>query len=159
MIRYDLVCDKGHGFDGWFAGSDAFDTQARRGFVACAVCGSLKVERAIMAPSVRRTDRARRAEAPMIEADVPAPAPVPESAALLGEEGRRLREMLRELHAHVVANTEDVGTGFAEEARAIHEGEAEARSIRGRGAPDEIKALLEDGIAVLPLPPLPDAGH
>jgi hypothetical protein len=157
MIRYDLICDKGHGFDGWFAGSDAFDTQARRGFIACAVCGSLKVQRAIMAPSVKRTDKGREAVAPVIDAQEAAPAPA--NAALMGEEAQRMRQMLRELHAHVVANTEDVGQRFADEARAIHDGEAEARSIRGQGKPEEIRALLEDGISVLPLPRLPDAGH
>ena len=157
MIRYDLICNEGHAFDGWFAGSDAFDTQAKRGFVACAICGSLKVQRAIMAPSVKRTDKGRRAAAPVIEAGDAAP--VPANAALMGEEAQRMRQMLRELHAHVVANTEDVGSRFADEARAIHEGEAGARSIRGQGKPEDIRSLLDDGIAVLPLPRLPDAGH
>ncbi len=75
---------------------------------------------------------------------------------MASEQAQKLRAMIRELHAHVAANTEDVGARFAEEARKIHAGEADDRAIRGRASLEEAIELHEEGIGVLPLPPLPD---
>lgn len=131
MIHYALVCDDGgHAFDGWFRDSAAFETQSSQRLVSCPFCASTNVARAVMAPHVAR-------------------APHAEDAAQL------LRNMIRELRDTVVAATEDVGESFPEEARAIDEGDARRRPIRGRATFEEAKALLEDGIEILPIPELP----
>lgn len=142
MIKYSLVCDAAHEFESWFRDSEAFDKQHKRGFVTCPHCGSAKVGKAIMAPAVARTDR------PVAGAD--------EGVVLLDEKQVELREKLRELRAQIEANSDDVGENFPEEARKMHEGEAPERSIRGRASLAETKALLEEGIPVLPLPGLPE---
>jgi hypothetical protein len=156
MIKYALHCEKGHGFESWFPDSASFDTQRKRGLVDCPACGSRKVEKQIMAPSIGPKGR----NATPAEAIVPAPAPEQPMAVVaegpLGEPAMKLRAMMRELHAHVVANTEDVGGQFADEARKIHYGEKEERAIRGKASFEEAKELHEEGIGVLPLPPLPE---
>jgi hypothetical protein len=149
MIKYALQCDNGHGFDSWFPDSASFATQAKRGLVDCPVCGSIKVEKQIMAPRVRVSEERRalkRREAP----DAPRP------VALVPDEAQAMRAMIRELHEKVKANTEDVGERFADEARKIHYGEIEEKAIRGKASFEEAKALHEEGISVMPLPPLPD---
>lgn len=174
MIRYSLVCEKSHDFESWFPNSDSFDTQAKRGLVECPHCGSTQVSKALMAPRVStsrakeaRAERVREAISQLPVAPVPA-APTPPAAAqlpavpdsqpsvLLDETHAALRTAIRELHEKVVANTEDVGKAFPEQARKIHDGEAPARSIRGEATLEEAKALWEDGIPVLPIPGLPD---
>ncbi|MGA2792860.1 MAG: DUF1178 family protein [Roseiarcus sp.] len=146
MIKYALACEKDHSFESWFPDSGSYETQARRGLIACPVCASTRVAKAIMAPAIVGGQKAERRP---IEAS---PAPV----ALLDERQRRLREMARHLRDEIVANTDDVGRKFPEEARAIHEGDAPARSIRGQATPDEARALIDEGVGVLPLPFLPD---
>jgi hypothetical protein len=151
MIKYALQCDKGHSFESWFPSSISFDTQAKRGLVDCPVCGSSRVEKQIMAPSVRSKGPA----APDIEIATPAAEP-DQPVALMGEHAQKLRAMMRELHAHVTANTEDVGAKFADEARKIHYGETEERAIRGRATAEEAEALHDEGIGFMPLPTLPE---
>lgn len=146
MIKYALACEKDHSFESWFPDSGSYETQVRRGLIACPVCASTRVSKAIMAPAIVSGQRAERRP---VEAS---PAPV----ALLDERQQRLREIARQLRDEIVANTDDVGRKFPEEARAIHEGEAPARSIRGQATPEEARALIEDGVGVLPLPFLPD---
>jgi len=146
MIKYALACEKDHSFESWFPDSGSYETQARRGLIACPVCASTRVAKAIMAPAIVGGQKAERRP---IEAS---PAPV----ALLDERQQRLREMARRLRDEIVANTDDVGRKFPEEARAIHEGDAPARSIRGQATPDEARALIDEGVGVLPLPFLPD---
>lgn len=148
MIRYSLVCEAAHGFESWFPSSDSYDAQAARGLVTCPICDSAKVSKALMVPSIARTDRER----------APAPQP-PQPAApmtMVAEPERQLRAMLRALKDHVVANSEHVGARFPEEARKIHYGETEGRSIYGEASPDEARALIEEGIDVSALPILPD---
>jgi len=159
MIRYTLVCDQEHDFESWFQDSAAFDDQAARGLVTCPACGSSRVSKAIMAPSVARTDKEQRAPvvaAPPEAATQPgAPAPV----ALLSEKERQLREMLRALRKHVMENAAYVGDQFVEEARRIHAGETEQRAIYGEATGQDVRELLEEGIEVLPLPPAPEQGN
>jgi hypothetical protein len=159
MIRYTLVCEQEHSFESWFKDSDAFDDQAARGLVSCPTCGSAKVAKAIMAPSVARRDKERRpvvvAEQPQAAAQPAAPAAV----TLLSEKEQQLREMLRALRQQVVENAAYVGDQFAEEARRIHSGEAEERAIYGEATREDVHELLEDGIEVLPLPPAPEQGN
>lgn len=159
MIKYTLVCDNAHEFESWFAGSESYEEQARRGFVECPFCQSTKVSKAIMAPNVARKDReTAKAEAPAEApaAKTAAPAPAPQSVALLDEKQQHLRAMIRELHEKIVASSDDVGASFPEEARKMHEGEAPVRSIRGQASFEEARSLIEDGIPVLPIPDLPE---
>jgi hypothetical protein len=132
MIRYSLSCDKGHDFDSWFQSAAAYDTLAARGHVACALCGSTAVTKALMAPNVRPTDKTALA-APQTD----------------------LEQKLAALRQQVEENSDYVGLSFAAEARAIHEGTAPERAIYGEARLDEAKKLLEDGIPVAPLPFLP----
>jgi hypothetical protein len=145
MIKYALACEQAHEFESWFPSSEAFETQRKRGFVTCPFCNSAKVEKQIMAPSVARTDKAPKA-----------PAPEAQPVAVLSERERELRAALRALREHVMKNAEDVGKDFVEEARKMHYGETEERSIYGEADLAEAQALLEEGIDVLPLPVVPD---
>jgi len=144
MIKYALACDQAHEFESWFPSSEAFEAQRSRGLVTCPFCDSPNVEKRIMAPSIVRADKAPAAQAegqPM---------------AILAEKERELRAALRALREHVLKNSEDVGRNFVEEARKMHYGEAEERSIRGEADLEEARALLEEGIDVLPIPNIPD---
>ncbi|MCB8823084.1 DUF1178 family protein [Microvirga rosea] len=146
MIKYALACEQAHEFESWFPSSDAYETQRKRGFVTCPYCDSAKVEKQIMAPSVGRTDKAPDK----------APMPEPQSVAMLSEKEKQIRAMIRAVREHVMQNSENVGKAFAEEARKIHYGEAEERAIYGEANPAETRALLEEGIDILPLPAVPD---
>jgi len=145
MIKYALACEQAHEFESWFPSSEAFEAQRKRGFVTCPFCDSAKVEKQIMAPSVARTDKS-----------LTAPAPEAQPVAILSEKERELRAALRALREHVMKNAEDVGKGFVEEARKMHHGETEERSIYGEADLAEARALLDEGIDVLPLPVVPD---
>jgi hypothetical protein len=151
MIRYNLVCEAAHAFECWFPSSDSYEAQVSRGLVSCPACGDTRVSKAMMAPSVARRDRA---PVPVPTADT---VQVPEAPVrMISEPERKIREMIKALHAHVAANSEHVGERFSAEARKIHYGEAENRSIHGQASLDETRALIEEGIDVSPLPPLPD---
>ncbi|MDQ0349881.1 DUF1178 family protein [Ancylobacter vacuolatus] len=160
MILYRLCCVKEHEFESWFRDSTAYDDQRARGLVTCPVCGSPEVEKALMAPALGRAARKFAADvaADTAPADAPdaAPSAPPQPVALVSEKEQQLRAMLRAVRAHVVANSVDVGDDFATLARRMHEGEEEKRAIRGEATADEVRALIEDEIEVLPLPVLPD---
>ncbi len=141
MIKYALGCAGGHNFDSWFPDSEAYEKQRKRGLVACPECGDVRVEKAIMSPAVVGADHAV----------APAPAEV-----LMDGQRRQARDMLVRLRREIEANTEDVGASFPRVARAIHEGEEPERAIRGKASPDEAKALIEDGVGVMPMPFLAD---
>lgn len=147
MIRYQLACDAGHGFESWFRDSQAYDEQAAAGLLACPVCQSARVGKSIMAPAV-----VARASVPAREAVRPAETPV----ALLDETTQAARELLKAVREKILADAQDVGDAFATEARRIHEGEAPARQIHGVATLAETRELLEDGIRVLPVPVVPD---
>ncbi|MFO1132140.1 MAG: DUF1178 family protein [Hyphomicrobiales bacterium] len=147
MIHYDLICDKGHAFDGWFRDSSAYDEQAGSGLVICTHCGSTEIEKQLMAPGIP-VKANRKADASKTMVAAPAD---PRLAELM--------TMMREMRRHVEENAEYVGDRFAEEARKIHYEESEQRGIYGNTTPDEAKALIEEGIAVHPLPRLPEDGN
>jgi hypothetical protein len=148
VIRYALQCEAGHGFESWFSNSAAFDRQAARGLVTCPMCGSAKVEKAIMAPALGAGGG---------RAAVPTPAePEKTPVAIVSKEEGELRKKLKELRDHVVKNADYVGEKFPEEARRMHYGEIEHRSIYGEASPDAASALAEEGIEFHPLPRLPD---
>lgn len=157
MIRYALTCDQRHEFESWFANSDAYDKQARRGLVTCPLCGSVKVEKAIMAPRLARADGgAPAADSDAAEA-TPVAAPAEKSpVAMISPQERELRHKLKELRDHLIRNADNVGHKFPEEARKMHYGDIEHRSIYGEASPEEANALAEEGIPFHPLPILPD---
>jgi hypothetical protein len=150
MIRYALKCSAGHAFDAWFASSASYDEQCEAEAIRCPNCGSAEVCKAPMAPAVLRgqSRRDKRNEAPDAGAGLTSEDP---SAA-----GGQTYAFLKGLREHLKANADDVGDRFAEEARKMHDGEAEERSIYGEATADEAKSLYEDGIPVLPLPKLPE---
>ncbi|MEI9804536.1 MAG: DUF1178 family protein [Pseudolabrys sp.] len=157
MIRYALVCDKGHDFESWFQDSAAFEKQAKRGLVACPRCHSIKVEKAIMAP---RLASSKKLKAPA-QAPTAAPAPeaannAPVAAMIASPVETEFRAKLKELREHLTKNADNVGTKFPEEARKMHYGETEHRSIYGEASPKDAKELADEGIEFLPLPILPD---
>jgi hypothetical protein len=154
MIRYALVCEKGHDFESWFQDSAAYDKQAKRGLVNCPRCGSAKVGKAIMAP---RLAGAKKRTTP-VETPAEAPAAAAEKApvAMLSPQEREFRIKLKELREHLTKNADHVGPKFPEEARKMHYAETEHRSIYGEASPEEAKALAEEGIEFHPLPILPD---
>ncbi len=156
MIRYALRCECGHAFDSWFADSSAYDDQHARKLVTCPLCDSAKVEKAIMAPRLAR--KGRRAEGgeaaenlPVVQTPAERPAPL-----VMAPQERKLVEKLRELREHVAKNAENVGSNFPTEARKMHYGDIEQRAIYGEATSDEARALIEEGVEVLPLPVLPD---
>ena len=149
MIRYALICDRQHAFDGWFRDSAAFDGQVANGLVTCPCCQSVAVDKQIMAPGVARADRI--ASAPSCAPATTDTTPM----ALMDDKTRELRAMITALRAHVTKTADYVGPRFAQEARRIHDGEVENRSIYGEATSEEARALAEDGIAALPLPIVP----
>src|SRR5215468_10951307 len=160
MIRYALNCDQGHNFESWFANSSAFDKQAKRGLVTCPICCSAKIEKAIMAPSLAANlgHSGTADPRPPTPPAPPQPAPIPPKTpvAMMSAAERELRHKLKELRDHITKNAHYVGPRFPEEARKIHYGEAEHRSIYGEASPEEAKQLHEEGIEFHPLPVLPD---
>lgn len=148
MIHYQLRCTAAHEFDGWFASSDSFERQAAHGLVDCPVCGDTKVERALMAPNLPRKSNQK-----------PAPAqPQPETKAIVPENlPAQLRAVLHRLRDEIERNADYVGDEFAEEARRIHTGDADARPIYGEATADEAEALADEGIDIARIPWLPRA--
>ena len=149
MIHYSLVCDKNHTFESWFQNSAAYDKQVKRKLVTCPMCGSAKVEKAIMAPRLARKDKSTSVVAP-VESEVSTP------VAMVSPEEKELRAKLKELRDHLTANADNVGKKFPEEARKMHYGETEHRSIYGEATLEDAKELHEEGIDFHPLPVIPD---
>ena len=139
MKVLDLQCGNGHTFEGWFASIDAYTDQCARALVECPACGDARITKKLSAPRLN-LGAVRKEEATKPQ-PVAGPAIAPQNATAAW------MEMARQ----VIANTDDVGNQFAQEARRIHYGEADARGIRGTSSPDEALELLEEGIAVLPL--------
>lgn len=138
MIRFSLACEKDHAFEAWFRSNDDFDAQKKRGLVACPACGSHKVEKALMAPAV---STGRKQE---------------KMALSMNAQQQRILSEMKALTEKMKADADYVGDKFAEEARKIHFGETEARGIYGEASAEEVKALIEDEVPVLPIPTLPD---
>ena len=155
MKVLDLQCTHHHVFEGWFASEEDFQNQLARGLVSCPMCSDKAVSKKLSAPRLNlgagREDAHSATQAP-VTAEPSAAANQPEALP----EPALIQATLLKMARHVLANTEDVGQKFAEEARKIHYGDAQQRSIRGHASAEETKELLDEGIAVLPLP-LPDA--
>jgi hypothetical protein len=129
MIRFHLKCDQDHSFESWFQSGEAFDKLVGTGMLTCTQCGSTKVTKSIMAPSVSTSSQ------------ISAPKPDPAAIAALREK--------------VESNSDYVGKSFAKEARDMHDGIAPERAIYGEANLAEAKKLVEDGIPVVPLPFMP----
>lgn len=170
MIRYTLKCAQDHRFESWFKNADAFDDLKAGGHVTCPVCGDSGVTKALMAPKVTTARKAATITAPVEPTKAPTPeaakppattgpAPVPGPAPAAGPApmslsapGPEVEAKLAELRKHIEKNSDYVGKDFAKEARAMHEGQTPDRAIHGEASLDEAKTLIEDGVAVTPLP-------
>ena len=139
MIRYELSCDNGHTFEGWFGSADDFDRQQKMALVSCPTCGSAHVAKRLMAPSVATARKKETRQEMVMQA---------------GQ--KEMMNKLREIITTIRANSEDVGERFPEEARKIHYGETEQRGLIGKASATEVRDLLDEGIEIAPLPVLPD---
>ena len=137
MIRFALKCAEGHSFDSWFQSGDAYEALAEKGLVTCAICGGTEVTKAIMAPRVAGGDIVEVPEAPNTPLQSP-PHPA--------------EEALRAMREHVEKTSTYVGGNFAREARAQHVGDVPEKPIHGEANAKEARALIEDGVPILPLP-------
>ena len=135
MICYSLICSENHTFDSWFATAEAYSKLKNHGFLSCTICGSLKVEKAIMAPNVlvKNDDRSEKKKLKKLS-------PSPD------------RKAMAELKTHIEKNSEDVGSNFAVVAREMHDGDTPERNIHGKASLSEAKSLSEDGVPIVPLP-------
>jgi hypothetical protein len=154
MIRYALRCDHDHAFESWFQSSSAYDSQVKRKLVSCPTCGSMKVEKAIMAPRI--VGKKGRERAAPTSSEPTETLPQATSTPLVMAQERELRAKLKELRDHIVKNADNVGESFPNEARKMHYGEIEHRPIYGEASPDEARALIDEGVEVSPLPVLPE---
>ena len=142
MICFALSCSDGHGFEGWFASSEAFETQRAGGDISCPVCGAADVDKALMAPAVATS---RRRDSVRVAAHGPQ---LPDESEIVAK--------LRHIRKHLTDGADYVGGRFAEEARRIHYDEVEKRGIYGEATSDEVRALSDEGIEFHPLPMLPE---
>ncbi len=146
MIVFDLTCDHGHRFEGWFGSSDDFASQCERRMVACPQCGSEEISKAPMAPTVGKkgsqvVQTSGRANADKGLSNTPMS---PEVAAALGK--------LAEAQAKALKNSTWVGKNFVEQSRAMHYGERDHAAIHGEASVQEARELLDEGVSVAPLP-------
>jgi len=140
VITYSLACENHHKFDAWFRSAEAYDDQHGRGIVTCPVCGSLKVDKALMAPALRMTsDKISLSTGHPMQSEI--------------------RDFLRAMRKKVTSEADYVGDKFAEEARKIHFKESDQRGIYGEATRDEVAELLDEGIDFLPLPQLPEEAN
>lgn len=143
MIQFSLKCSNDHRFDSWFQSSAAYDKLAQAGMVSCVICGATSVTKAVMAPRLgpsHKTGDKAAAQPAAPQQNTPQRSPA---------------QMVAALKAHIEATSDYVGTGFAAEARAIHDGTAPERPIYGEARPEEARRLIEDGVPIAPLPFIP----
>jgi len=149
MIQFTLKCDRDHRFDSWFQNAAAYDKLKASGMVACAVCGSTNVDKALMAPRVAVSRESADTAAPVNTApDSPAP-------GALSTPRHPAEQALAALKKRIESHSEYVGMNFATEARRIHTGDSPERPIYGEAGPEEARKLIEDGVPVTPLPFVP----
>lgn len=138
MIRFSLVCDNTHEFEGWFRSNEDFDSQVKRGLVDCPSCGSHKVGKALMAPAVSTGRKQQKV------------------ALAMGEAQKEAMAQLKAMAEKIRENADYVGDKFAEEARKIHFGETDPRGIYGEATLEEAKSLADDGVSFMPVPVFPE---
>jgi hypothetical protein len=169
MKVLDLQCTQGHSFEGWFGSQDDYDSQRARGLVTCPVCNDSEILKKLSAPRLNlghgvaseatsATVGSRDADSSAAHLPAQAPNPEPSLSARNADPTvnpdtlQQMQVAMMKMVRHVMANTEDVGTQFAEEARKIHYGERQERQIRGQATREETEALIDEGIDVMPLP-------
>jgi hypothetical protein len=154
MIKFALLCARGHEFESWFQSGEAFETQSKSGRVLCPLCQAADVTKAIMAPAVASKNEEERAKPPA-QTEVSG-AEARSKMALPDPRERESRAMISAFRRRIFDEAEDVGTRFAEEARKIHDGLVQDRPIHGQANFEDARALIEEGIEIFPVPPLPD---
>jgi hypothetical protein len=153
MIHYQLRCGQAHGFDGWFKDSASYEKQAKRGLIECPECGGTDVERALMAPAL-----AKREALPVPVQAPPAPAPVASGGKVAsGRLPAQMMAALQRIRTEVEKTCDYVGSDFADQARAMHRGEVEARGIYGETTDEQAESLADEGIGVTKIPWVPRA--
>jgi hypothetical protein len=152
MIHYQLQCGQSHGFDGWFKDSLSFEKQAKRGLIECPECGGTDVERALMTPAVPR-----KGALPVPVAAPEPPAPVASGEKAAARVPAKMLAALQRMRAEVEKHCDYVGPDFADQARAMHRGEVEAKGIYGETTDEQAESLAEEGIQVAKLPWVPRA--
>ena len=144
MKVLNLYCAYGHTFEGWFANEDDFQSQQARALLSCPVCQSPDIRKGLSAPRLNLASESRSVDAGHADSTAPV-------AHVRDAVPAALVQAWLELSRRMVANTQDVGERFAQEARKMHYGETEDRGIRGQATPTEVRELLDEGIDVLPL--------
>jgi hypothetical protein len=154
MIRFALRCDNAHEFESWFKDGAAYDRMAAAGLVECPSCGETRIGKALMAPHVAKAPgvKGRPEAAP---ATPPAIAAEEKPTVATGPMPAQVMALLQRMRAEVEKNCDYVGEDFANEARRIHEGEAENRGIFGEASDEEAEALRDEGIEIARLPWVP----
>lgn len=155
MIKFALLCARGHEFESWFQSGEAFETQSKSGRVLCPLCQAADVTKAIMAPTVASKNERVRAKPPA-QTEALSGAEAQSKMALLDPRERESRAMISAFRRRIFDEAEDVGMRFAEEARKIHDGLVQDRPIHGQANFEDARALIEEGIEIFPVPPLPD---
>lgn len=150
MIVFDLHCEHGHRFEGWFGSSDDYESQLARGLVECPECGTKQVSKAPMAPSVPAKGNTR-SDTP-VSAPVPAQEGAPISNREMPAEVQQAMEKLAEAQAKALKGSTFVGEDFAKQSREMHYGERDEAPIHGQASLKEAKALVDEGVPVAPLP-------
>ena len=143
MIKFSLACETGHEFDGWFGSSEDYETQQKRGLIACPVCDTTKVSKSLMTPSVSTT-RKKESRNQAI------------AVATAHHAKTEMMAKLREIRDEITKNADNVGEKFPEEARKIHYGESERRAIYGEAGLQDVKELVDEGVEIAPMPVLPE---
>jgi len=145
MIRYTLKCSEDHSFESWFRAADNFDSQRARNLISCPLCGDTDVQKSLMAPRVT-TARKKATPEEQIKAP-PTPVETPKSP-----DPQQMEKAIADMRAHVEETSDYVGMEFVDEARKMHDGETETRSIYGEAKAEDAQKLVEEGIPVIPLP-------
>lgn len=154
MILFELQCERGDRFEAWFRSNADYDAQAGDGRIECPLCGTARVAKALMAPTV--PSHTRNAELAGSSIEAPSPPGPSQPVAAGGPDIAKAMQLMQQIAREVRAKSDYVGPRFADEARKIHYEEAPARSIYGEASPSEMKELAEEGVGFHPLPPLPE---
>lgn len=152
MKVLNLQCQQEHQFEGWFASEDDYQSQRERNLVECPICADNTIHKRLSAPRLNLLTSRLEPQPPVAEPALRSQALVPLEETVSTPVAEEAQLAWLKMVQHVVANTEDVGQGFAEEARKMHYGETEERNIRGQVSTEETRSLLEEGIPVMPLP-------
>jgi hypothetical protein len=156
MIKFALICESGHEFESWFQNGSAYEAQIKANLLECPFCRNVHVSKAIMAPAVA-SHRDGTETFPMRQGlELTAVEKNASPEPLLDEQSLHFRQVVRSFHQKLKAEAVDVGSNFPNEVRKIHEGKAPDRLIVGRASLEEAKGLLEEGIGIFPVPPIPE---